>query len=472
MGFGHLTFPQAKAIDICFDLIMGRGGQAVLVWLCYPLFRRSLTRSMETGTVPAPLFSALVFDKVSLVSMSKIGAPFASFVSRTRSGTGAERLSSSWRFVFLFLAFAYLVVFPTWMSSVTGYQSREFAYVTRPTDSSLVPAKGWFIPPAILADGSRVGLGNDFPLESAFPSAASAEDADPLEYSSTVVLQYYALLACYNDTLEAPWLSSEIASAAESARTSSAVNTENSTFVYYPTGGFPQGTCSFTLPLNATSVSRNVGSSVRLGGQSYDMESPVLTVLPNLYDTRGSYQYYAFGNLTLTRDYIEKNISCEPIKTYLWGFSSILLFIFSILTVLFCAILLALQQDAFRHGQADRYNHIPTNAYRDALDLAEELREQLGDDVQRMPADELKRLVERDGVGISIDTKGMVPARSVFSQAMKLQEQGRGRKDEDSSALLQQQQPGKESWSPGLQAHGLPEEANIEMQRLGTTRAP
>ncbi|KAK3665657.1 hypothetical protein LTR22_003597 [Elasticomyces elasticus] len=68
----------------------------------------------------------------------------------------------------------------------------------------------------------------------------------------------------------------------------------------------------------------------------------------------------------------------------------------------------------------------------------EELREQLGDDVQRMPADELKRLVERDEVEISIDTKEMVSARSEIRMAAKPQKRGKRRTGEGSSALLQE----------------------------------
>jgi len=82
-------------------------------------------------------------------------------------------------------------------------------------------------------------------------------------------------------------------------------------------------------------------------------------------------------------------------------------------------MLLALQQDTFLHSRTDRYKTQSTNAYRDALDLAGELREQFGAEVEQMPADEIKELVERQGSGVGIDTSDMVPARHQESKAAK-----------------------------------------------------
>ncbi|KAK5709609.1 hypothetical protein LTR17_019638 [Elasticomyces elasticus] len=397
MGFGGLTFPQAKAIDVCFDLAIGRGGQALLVWLCYPFFRRSLTRTMEVSTASTPLFSALAFDRVSLTSMFEVGATFASWPTRTKLNADFRKLSGTWRFTLLFFAFAYLLAFPTWMSSVTGYQSRDIPYVTTPTDGSLMPVKGWYNPYAILVDGSRVGLLDDLPVH-----FAPVQYYYPNNPNFINFVQYSALVTCYNNPLMDQNIGSKIASAADSARTSGAVNAVNSTFVYYPTGEFPQEACSFTLPLKATSASQYLDSSVKSGSQTYDMAPLALTLIFNPPDSEWQYnvnefhKYYAFGNLTLT----PRCLSARPSR---W------------------------------------YKHMPTNAYRDAVDLAEELREQLADHVQRMPADELKRLVERDEVGISIDTEEMVSARSEIRKAVKVHTLGRRRQQGEGSGALWQE---------------------------------
>ncbi|KAK5717785.1 hypothetical protein LTR15_008624 [Elasticomyces elasticus] len=332
---------------------------------------------MEKRDVATPLFSAIAFDHVSLTSTTTLGSTVV----------GRRSKSRNWRFALLFLAFTYLLTFPTWMSAVTGYQSHDTAYVKDPADGSLVPTEGWAAPSHLVFDGSRIGLTDNYPL---FISNSNPDPVSSFELFKN--------------------------NAANTAR----LDSGQTTFVYVPA----QPGCNFTLLPNASSITQAVSSSVIIRGTTYNLPHPLLNIYlnvdgPSTVTRLDVNQWYAFGELALTREYLLNHMSCEPAKTYSWGFSSIALCIFCILTVLFATMLLVLQQDAFRHGRADRYVSKGTNAYRDAIDLVDELRKKFGDDVQYMPAEELERLVKREGGGIGVDTTDMVPSRSESWRALK-----------------------------------------------------
>ena len=158
LGFGAFSFSAAKAIDISWDLVVGRGGQAVLIWICYPLFRRALARVMETKSITLPTYAAMAFGKVSLGTTYMLCSPASILPPEGSSGR------RDWRFVLMGLASAYLLAFPTFLSSVTGYQARMIPYVKDPDGGDLVPMTNWTQPDFIVKDGGRVGLSDDYAL--------------------------------------------------------------------------------------------------------------------------------------------------------------------------------------------------------------------------------------------------------------------------------------------------------------------
>ncbi|KAK5741329.1 hypothetical protein LTR17_004036 [Elasticomyces elasticus] len=353
---------------------------------------------MEKRDVATPLFSAIAFDHVSLTSTTTLDSTVV----------GRRSKSRNWRFALLFLAFTYLLTFPTWMSAVTGYQSHDTAYVKDPADGSLVPTEGWAAPSHLFFDGSRIGLTDNYPL---FISNSNLDPVSSFEL-------FKVLVYCYLDSIDVP--KRNITASQNNAANTARLDSGEATFVYVPA----QPGCNFTLLPNASSITQAVSSSVTIRGTTYNLPHPLLNIYlnvdgPSTVTRLDVNQWYAFGELALTREYLLNHMSCEPANAYSSGVSSIVLCIFRILTVLFATILLVLQQDAFRHGRADRYVSKGTNAYRDAIDLVDELRKKFEDDVRYMPAGELERLVEREGGGIGIDTTDMLPSRSESWKALK-----------------------------------------------------
>lgn len=78
VGFGKLRFSTAKFIDVAWDVVVGRGGQAVLVAVGYVVFTSALTRVMETASVSYGTFTALTFEAATLSTILRLTLDFLS----------------------------------------------------------------------------------------------------------------------------------------------------------------------------------------------------------------------------------------------------------------------------------------------------------------------------------------------------------------------------------------------------------
>ncbi|KAL8765340.1 MAG: hypothetical protein Q9209_007567 [Squamulea sp. 1 TL-2023] len=112
-GAAHLSFGQAKFIDLVFDLVVGQGGRLLLAAVSYIVFMDALLRSMEITPVSYKLYSSLVFSSTSLAA--------------TWHATKAVFSTKGWRakmyLTWCALAMIYVLAFPTLIESVTGYVS-------------------------------------------------------------------------------------------------------------------------------------------------------------------------------------------------------------------------------------------------------------------------------------------------------------------------------------------------------------
>jgi hypothetical protein len=65
---GNFTLGQAKAIDLGWNTVIGRGSQALMTWGSYDIVMQGLTRMAETTTIRYDVFTSLVFHPTSLTS--------------------------------------------------------------------------------------------------------------------------------------------------------------------------------------------------------------------------------------------------------------------------------------------------------------------------------------------------------------------------------------------------------------------
>ena len=152
LGFGHLTFAQAKVIDIVWDVVVGRGGQGLLAVISYRVFSKCLTRLMEREHLSATysLYEAIVFRDASLKSIWQLCTSF------TKKMKSRDLAAICW----IILASAYVVVFPTWISAMTGYSSNVSPFFETYSGSK-VP---WQNRRALynIHDGDRIGKTVDY----------------------------------------------------------------------------------------------------------------------------------------------------------------------------------------------------------------------------------------------------------------------------------------------------------------------
>lgn len=127
-----------------------------------------------------------------------------------------------------------------------------------------------------------------------------------------------------------------------------------------------------TYHINATKVEvRQISSN------DYDKD----TSLPRNYMDSASGQ--AFNCTSL-----QSVTVCQPGKTYQWGFSSLLLFIFSIFTAVYGMVVLRLNLGIWWHTSIHKQT-LHFSIYRDILDLATEIKAELGNAAEDMSAEQL-----------------------------------------------------------------------------------
>ena len=126
----HLSFSEAKLIDVTWDLFIGQGGRLLMAWASYRAYMDELVCLLETTAVSYELYVYLTFDTTSLLT--------------TWKSTKALFQSKDWRSrVFLTwfgLATIYTLAFPTLMGAATGYVNPSKPGY-RMTDGSVVMAQ-------------------------------------------------------------------------------------------------------------------------------------------------------------------------------------------------------------------------------------------------------------------------------------------------------------------------------------------
>lgn len=155
LGFGRLSFPSVKIIDVIWDVVVGRGGQALLAWLSYRILGQALLHSMEIRSVSFERFAATSYKLDSLEAFWIL----CQDVPRRRA---PHRTRPLWIFLGSAYACLYLMAYPTVISSITGYSAVAEAYVWTVDNTTLVKLQDFRIASAVVHDGSRIGLSDEF----------------------------------------------------------------------------------------------------------------------------------------------------------------------------------------------------------------------------------------------------------------------------------------------------------------------
>jgi hypothetical protein len=126
VGFGRMSFAIAKFVDLSWDVIVGHGGQALLIWIAYKILTQYLVCLMEHGGITTRTYAAVAFHTGSLEGAWMLMRDLA----RRKNFTSPRNL------LMMVYIGVYLLVFPAVISAMTSYASIGDAYVTFEVNSS------------------------------------------------------------------------------------------------------------------------------------------------------------------------------------------------------------------------------------------------------------------------------------------------------------------------------------------------
>jgi len=167
MGIHGLTYTQAKAIDICFDLIVGRGSQVLLALALYPLLRRAVLRSMEVREFSLALVLPFFMERLSVFTLWSMITNMRTV--RKKDPEPEEQIARSrfrvdWRITLIILVGCYILAIPTFLSAMTSYQARGQPYFPINNGSSYMSAEDVKIPAFFVKGGEQIGLSPNYPV--------------------------------------------------------------------------------------------------------------------------------------------------------------------------------------------------------------------------------------------------------------------------------------------------------------------
>ncbi|KAF2823797.1 hypothetical protein CC86DRAFT_297584 [Ophiobolus disseminans] len=120
LGFGKLSFTEAKVIDVIWDIGCGRGGQAIVAFISWHVFAKYVTTSMEIATITFSTYRTVFLQNDSLIfGLSRL----------LRDFTRRQGLQSKLAMAFMIATMIWILIFPSFASAMTGYSGNVKSYV-------------------------------------------------------------------------------------------------------------------------------------------------------------------------------------------------------------------------------------------------------------------------------------------------------------------------------------------------------
>ncbi|CAH0022674.1 unnamed protein product [Clonostachys rhizophaga] len=305
LRIGTLSFDSAKAVDIFWNLIVGRGGQAILaiastrIWIEY--------LSVSIATKPASYTTVWLlrfYTEPSTLSTLRLARQFC-------LGRG---LASAFKMWFLVIAALFVVAFPTLMSSLAGYTTANQAWVDL-GEHGLDSYSQAFPLAFIIHDGNRVGLSENQHVP--YDEGARGLLVQSTTYLPRMVTGYASIKAPTEHHDLIGNVTTYVLSYGLSNTAGSAIvkNRNDTSWGTETLQGPPLNITAFYLP---PVVFRPNYSKDFWASKSKD--DPLFT--------DKSLMTYSLSNEAFDMATMQKNGTCQPIQNrYQWGFSFLQVFI-------------------------------------------------------------------------------------------------------------------------------------------------
>lgn len=120
--FNDYSFTQAKLIDACWDVGVGRGGQAIAAIVTYRVLRRSMLLVLEKSEISIPTATAVFCQQIQLMSVWEL---CRETVIRVGKGSVPKRTRAveMVRYALYLFVCGYVLSFATITSVMAGYRA-------------------------------------------------------------------------------------------------------------------------------------------------------------------------------------------------------------------------------------------------------------------------------------------------------------------------------------------------------------
>lgn len=159
ISFGSLSLATAKLIDVIWDIVVGRGGQVLLLAVCCKPLLRIFLASMEQ-LVSLDVFVAQAFDLGGIATLWWQSLNLLGF------SQGRKARSLAYLVVILLMTI-YITSFGTMLSAFSGYRvlSKPIVDIGVPFPGTLIPVNDFVPISAFMYDSDRIGLPANKPVQ-------------------------------------------------------------------------------------------------------------------------------------------------------------------------------------------------------------------------------------------------------------------------------------------------------------------
>ncbi|RYO58090.1 hypothetical protein AA0116_g7298 [Alternaria tenuissima] len=128
--FGRFSFSQVKAIDVLWDLLVGKGAQALAWWASYNVFCDALLRAIERHPASFEIFQRIGNEGPGLHSLWTL----------TKELWHAKSARTRALFFYMFWSTGYVLLVPIVLGAMTGYDSTSIAWIDLEGENNIIPA--------------------------------------------------------------------------------------------------------------------------------------------------------------------------------------------------------------------------------------------------------------------------------------------------------------------------------------------
>ncbi|KAG9196067.1 hypothetical protein G6011_01188 [Alternaria panax] len=327
--FGRFTFSQVKAIDVLWDLLVGKGAQALAWWASYNVFCDALLRAIERHPASFEIFQRIGSEGPGLHTLWTL----------TKELWNAKSARTRTLFFYMFWSTGYVLLVPIVLGAMTGYDSTSIAWIDLEGENNIIPAsqlqETWVI------RGTKNTTNTGTKNETFKESACADKDLRP----------DYNYIASHRDrNCDCQMSNGTMVTAKE--------RNQHFNSYYYYSSPFVYENCSFNYPNNTQTwtdhdIRYYISSKSNLRpDDTYACNATIpVTINGKTYDADDlDAEYgYCYNGVGYNYDYLSNKSRCLPDTanpSYQWGFATLMSGLFILVTAIWTLSMYVLWQDA------------------------------------------------------------------------------------------------------------------------------